>query len=138
MIDSVQNDPLGIGKVTPKTDCAKVGSPNGFHFIVIQSSAGEDGIGVNRMNARDFFENVVHEKGTDLQVIAQSICSAKQNKKSDLSVTRIVRTENGATKAVFALLRHRTLQGEVIPSCLIKPVALEHSACVQSCLKFLR
>ena len=140
MIESVGTDPLAIGnspkKFTAKApDCSTTGNPEHFDFVIIQSSAGEDGIGVNRMNARDFFTKVVPAKGLELQKIAQAVCFAKQKKKPLLRISRVVLTENGISKNTFTLLRHRVLQGESVPACQTQPIALEHSACVASCLK---
>lgn len=116
IVESAGADPFGINNARTETECNAITSDN-FDFVVAQSSTSIEGVGINRMQVRDYLiESPTFDPG--LEDYAKQACKARLAKKDVLlarSDLRIVRHKGtAACKAT-------------------KPIALVGESCITSC-----
>ena len=116
MIDSVGTDPFGLARAATLADCttSKL-TISGFNFVIAQSSPSKGGIGINRVQARDYLNESSTFK-TGLQAYAVAACKAKFGGSS---------TVNSANLSV---VRHRRT-----PECSAPALVSKNQECVDSC-----
>lgn len=77
LVNTVQSDPFGLARAKKLADCTtSVLSYRGFRFTITQSSPSQNGVGVNKMNANDYFGGN-DKMRTGLQAHAVQACRAK-------------------------------------------------------------
>lgn len=133
IVDEVGSDPFGLTQVA---DCNEV-SPLYFDFKILQSSPSGGSIGVNRMEASDYFLDLVNRA----QLESDPVSSAPMGFLGPMlaharELCRISRGEAAAPSAVRGqgyFLRH---EGETRPEC-VNPVGtrpkLLNEECIEGC-----
>jgi hypothetical protein len=75
IIDAIGSDPLAITNAKTAAECEAITSQK-FDFIIIQSSASKNGIGINKYIAKDFLQLDTTMK-SGLEAYAREACKAK-------------------------------------------------------------
>lgn len=109
-------DPFALSRAKNLSDCNSTTlSSNGFNFEILQSSPVKEGIGLDRILAKDYVPSSTKINST-LQSYAISACYVKFGKSP------------GSAPSTGRIIRHKGTA-----ECLDKPLALERESCVQSC-----
>ncbi len=116
LIDAVGSDPFGVGHITKESDCktSKI-SASRFNFVISQSSPSKGAIGINRMQASEYFptSSSMYEA---LKVYAVSACLKRFGKTKTPS----------SSKA--SITRHKGTS-----ECKTAPVNMNKQECLASC-----
>lgn len=116
IIQSVGADPLGIAKAKTAVQCSQITSRN-FDFVVAQSSASKNGIGINRFVAKDFLKES-YVMRTGLEKYAQAACNARLQGRNIL----------------ISGLEVQVIRHKLTASCIEQPIELVGESCVSDCL----
>ncbi len=116
IIDSIGVDPFGLARAATAADCttAKL-TISGFNFVIAQSSPSKGGIGINRVQARDYLSESSTFK-TGLQAYALAACRAKFGGSATVSSPNL------------SVVRHRRT-----PECSAPALVSKNQDCVDSC-----
>lgn len=116
MVESVEEDPFGIAFAQSPADCTAGNiSSSTMNFTIIQSSATNNGVGVNRMKAADYFN------GSEIVNIAISACLAQFDSGEE--------SELEARSGSMGLVRHDSQK----EGCTTAPKKFENEECVSGC-----
>jgi predicted DNA-binding ribbon-helix-helix protein len=119
MVETLGSDPFGIAGIKKDSDCkaANIHIEN-FDFTVIQSSTVKAGIGINRIQASDYFTGDLEPEMTSaLFEHAVTACHAKLQNKT---------IQSRSQHASF--VRHAGT-----PDCIDQAIAFDHESCIDSC-----
>ena len=115
IVDSIAPDPFGLSSVKQAEQChSRKMSTNRFNFTVLQSSAHNNGIGINRMRIRDSAEGAI-KRG--LERVASRACYKMFGKNTHLNIGEI------------SILRHISDDS----ACRNKQIYMEHEECIEEC-----
>ena len=116
IVDSVGPDPFGINNRRTVAECDAVTSDD-FDFVVAQSSTDFEGVGLNRVQVRDFLKG--HPSfDPGLEDYARQACKGRLAGKDVL-----------LARSDLRVVRHKGTAACIAP----KPVALTGESCVLSC-----
>jgi cell wall-associated NlpC family hydrolase len=116
MVDEVGADPFGLASIRSASGCTTANiSPDRFNFVISQSSPSKGGIGINRMQARDYFRESSTYRNGFIQ-FALGACRAKFG------------TVNTPRDPNLALVRHKKTS-----NCSVRPFSLQKESCLYLC-----
>lgn len=120
IIEDVGDDPFNLQSITSEDQCAvKNIQSEHFNLNIIQSSAHNNGVGINRMNIKDLDPQGVILIG--LKKIASKICYSRFNQ-----------IQESTQDKKISILRHDSDN----PSCLDNEMYIEKQECLNSCQSF--
>ena len=115
IVDSTGDDPFRLSDMQRAEQChSRRMSTKRFHFTVMQSSAHNNGTGINRMRIKDSAEGAM-KRG--LERVASRACYKMFGKETHHSIKEI------------SILRHESQD----PSCRNRKIYMEHEECIQHC-----
>ncbi|MBP7843448.1 MAG: hypothetical protein KA116_01415 [Proteobacteria bacterium] len=116
IVESIESDPWGINRFVAPSQCSleNISSKN-FNFIIIQSSPVKGGIGVNRMNAREYFQDG-QTMADGLRANAVNACLARLGSSKRIDVSKA------------SVVRHKGTS-----NCTDDSLKLSHESCTQNC-----
>lgn len=117
MVDSVGADPFGIANIKKPEDCTLSNmSPDRYDFVISQSSPSKGAIGINRMQASEYFPSASSSYREGFKYYAVSACKKK------FGITQSAGTSQ------LSLVRHKGTS-----SCKDEPVKLAKQECLDVC-----
>ena len=117
IVDAVGNDPLGLHSIRSSSKCHSSGiTLSNFDFSIIQSSAHNNGVGINRMQVAAAIDGLSSmEKG--LKRVASRACYKMFEQNFHRNITEI------------AILRHASNE----QACRDREIYLEKQECLTAC-----
>ncbi len=116
MVDSIGADPFGLKNINKLTGCntTNIKKAN-FDFVISQSAPIKNGIGINKIQIRDYLSTsgTIHD---GLIAYALASCRLKFGASANLSSPNL------------SIVRHNHK-----PECLAEPLTLTNAECVDSC-----
>lgn len=116
LVDWIGDDPLGIKNITTRADC-RIGpvSASKFDFVLSQSSPIKNGIGINRIHAKDYLTSGEMKSG--LEQFAVQACLRRFDGGSE-----------SPALSKIGIVRHKRT-----PECIATEVYLEKQDCLNVC-----
>lgn len=116
MVDEVGSDPFALAGIRSADECTTSNIDSAkFNFIISQSSPSKGGIGINRMQARDYFKETATYRNGFIQ-FAVAACKAKFGASTTPKVSTL------------ALVRHKKTA-----ACTTTPFSLQKESCLYLC-----
>lgn len=115
IIDTVGQDPLGLGIARMKDECALISYQN-FSFEVMQSSPSSGAVGINRFKASDYLTTNASMREA-LETYARAACVARFENRNEV-----------VNSASARVVRHN-----LSAKCRTRPIPLVRQECVQNC-----
>ena len=117
IVEYVGKDPLGLQSIMSESEChsKRINMAN-FHFTIIQSSAHNNGVGINRMHIQDANKMLSSFK-RGLKRVASRACYKMFGKETHSNINEI------------SVLRHASKNS----LCRDREIYLEGQECLQSC-----
>ena len=116
IVDSIGADPLGIKQVQSADQChSRRINTRQFDFTVMQSSAHNNGTGINKMHIQDSAEGAI-KRG--MERVASRACYKMFGKDTHSSIKEV------------SILRHASED----PACRNREIYMEHEECIKDCV----
>jgi hypothetical protein len=116
MVDEVGADPFALAGIRNASECTPANiDSNKFNFVISQSSPSKGGIGINRMQARDYFKEANTYRNGFVQ-FAVAACKAKFGESIAPKVSSL------------SLVRHKKTA-----ACTTTPFTLQKESCLYLC-----
>lgn len=115
MIDKVSADPFGVKKVTSLAGCDAMTEAN-FDFTISQSSPSKNGVGINKIIAKDYLKDQGGMKTLFVEM-AKATCKATFQNKA-------IKPKSSA----WGIVRHKGT-----PECLAPRIQIANESCVSQC-----
>lgn len=117
IVEFVSRDPFGLQDINNSDQCHSQIIPlSNFQFSIIQSSAHNNGVGINRMHIRDAVDGL-HTIKRGLQRIASRACYKRFGMDTHKNITEL------------SIVRHSSRT----PACRDREIYLENQECLKTC-----
>ncbi len=117
IVEFTGRDPFGLNNITNSDQChSKTVKLSNFQFSIIQSSAHNNGVGINRMHIRDAADGL-HTIKRGLQRIASRACYKIFGMETHININEI------------SIVRHSSK----VPACRDREIYLENQECLKTC-----